>query len=287
MCLLSISHLFVLSSLSIRGCGFLLKQIEKVNHKFKQSDWLISFDTNQNSFSKIFTTSLIVFIISFNYLYLLNEQCYSEQWCKDAPFGTWVRIEAILDPRTFLSGGNSCAEAVETAIKAGYRLIDTASAYRNHKEVGAAIKKCIDEGVVKREDLFITTKLRASDWKPDDVDKAIENILKELQTPYIDLFLIHHSSFFNLAPEEEKKRREGNFFDSFPYPTEGCEKLGFNIDLVMQTWGKLEEYYHKGILRAIGVSNYTSKRLQLLLDRCTVKPAVNQLSYILISNSGK
>ena len=109
------------------------------------------------------------------------------------------------------------------------------------------------------------------------MDKAIENILKELQTPYIDLFLIHHSSFFNLAPEEEKKRREGNFFDSFPYPTEGCEKLGFNIDLVMQTWGKLEEYYHKGILRAIGVSNYTSKRLQLLLDRCTVKPAVNQV----------
>ena len=277
MCLLSISHLFVLSSLSIRGCGFLSKQIEKVNHKFKQSDWLISFDTNQNSYSKIFTTSLIVFIISFNRLYLLNEQCYSEQWCKDAPFGTWVRIKAILDPRTFLSAGNSCAEAVETAIKAGYRLIDTASAYRNHKEVGAAIKKCIDEGVVKREDLFITTKLRASDWKPDDVDKAIENILKELQTPYIDLFLIHHSSFFNLAPEEEKKRREGNFFDSFPYPTEGCEKLGFNIDLVMQTWGKLEEYYHKGILRAIGVSNYTSKRLQLLLDRCTVKPAVNQV----------
>ena len=45
----------------------------------------------------------------------------------------------------------------------------------------------------------------------------------------------------------------------------------------MQTWGKLEEYYHKGILRAIGVSNYTSKRLQLLLDRCTVKPAVNQV----------
>ena len=287
MCLLSISHLFVLSSLSIRGCGFLLKQIEKVNHKFKQSDWLISFDTNQNSFSKIFTTSLIDFIISFNRLYLLNEQCYSEQWCKDAPSGTWVRIKASLDHRTFLSAGNSCAEAVETAIKAGYRLIDTASAYRNHKEVGAAIKKCIDEGVVKREDLFITTKLRASDWKPDDVDKAIENILKELQTPYIDLFLIHHSSFFNLAPEEEKKRREGNFFDSFPYPTEGCEKLGFNIDLVMQTWGKLEEYYHKGILRAIGVSNYTSKRLQLLLDRCTVKPAVNQLSYILISNSGK
>ena len=65
----------------------------------------------------------------------------------------------ILYNRTYLSDGKSCTEAVETAIKAGYRLIDTACAYRNHKEVGAAIKKCIDEGIVKREELFITPSL--------------------------------------------------------------------------------------------------------------------------------
>ena len=179
--------------------------------------------------------------------------------------------------RTFLSAGNSCAEAVEMAIKAGYRLIDTASAYRNHKEVGAAIKKCIDEGVVKREELFITSKLWVSDWKPENVEKAIKQSLEDLQTSYIDLFLIHQSSFFNLPPEEEKKRQEGYFFDCEVFPSENCEKLGFNIDLVMQTWRKLEEYYNKGVLRALGVSNYTSKRIQLLLDRCTVKPAVNQV----------
>ena len=212
-----------------------------------------------------------------NCLYLLNEQCYSEQWCKDAPFGTWVRIEAILDPRTFLSAGNSCAEAVETAIKAGYRLIDTASAYRNHKEVGAAIKKCIDEGIVKREELFITSKLWVSDWKPENVEKAVNQSLEDLQTTYIDLFLIHQAAFFNLPPEQEKKRQEGYFFDCDVFPPEGSEKLGFNIDLLMPTWRKLEELYNKGILRALGVSNYSGKKVQLLLERCTVKPAVNQV----------
>ena len=237
VCLLSISHLFVLSSLSIRGCGFLLKQIEKVNHKFKQSDWLISFDTNQNSFSKIFTTSLIVFIISFNYLYLLNEQCYSEQWCKDAPFGTWVRIEAILDPRTFLSAGNSCAEAVETAIKAGYRLIDTACAYRNHKEVGAAIKKCIDEGIVKREEHFITSKLWCCDWKPENAEKAILQALDDLQTSYIDLFLLHKPYFYNLSPEEEKRRQEGYFFDHSVVPKRGVRFLDSTLICLCQLGG--------------------------------------------------
>ena len=140
---------------------------------------------------------------------------------------------------------------------------------------------------MKREELFITSKLWVSDWKPENVEKAVNQSLEDLQTTYIDLFLIHQAAFFNLPPEQEKKRQEGYFFDCDVFPPEGSEKLGFNIDLLMPTWRKLEEYYHKGILRAIGVSNYTSKRLQLLLDRCTVKPAVNQLSYILISNSGK
>ena len=140
---------------------------------------------------------------------------------------------------------------------------------------------------MKREEHFITSKLWCCDWKPENAEKAILQALDDLQTSYIDLFLLHKPYFYNLSPEEEKRRQEGYFFDCDVFPPEGSEKLGFNIDLLMPTWRKLEEYYHKGILRAIGVSNYTSKRLQLLLDRCTVKPAVNQLSYILISNSGK
>ena len=69
--------------------------------------------------------------------------------------------------------------------------------------------------------------------------------LDDLQTPYINLFLLHMLCFYNLSPEEEKRRQEGYFFDYSVVPTEGCEKLGFNIVLLMPTWRKLEEYYQR------------------------------------------
>ena len=94
---------------------------------------------------------------------------------------------------------------METAIKNGYRMIDTACAYGNHKEVGAAMKKCIDEGIIKREDMFITTKIWICDWKPENVEKAMQVALEELQTSYMDLLLIHYPPFFNLEPNHLEK----------------------------------------------------------------------------------
>ena len=107
----------------------------------------------------------------------------------------------------FLSAPEECEQSVIDAIKAGYRLIDTAIAYGNQKAVGNAIKKCIDEGIVKREELFITTKLWITEWKPEDVEKSVKLSLEELQVDYIDLFLIHQSYFINLTEELEEKRR--------------------------------------------------------------------------------
>lgn len=130
---------------------------------------------------------------------------------------------------------------METAIKNGYRMIDTACAYGNHKEVGTAMKKCIDEGIIKREDMFITTKIWICDWKPENVEKAMQVALEELQTSYVDLLLIHYPPFFNLEPKDEKLRQEGYFFDYPVVPTERAEKLGFDIDRVMITWRKMEE----------------------------------------------
>ena len=95
-----------------------------------------------------------------------------------------------------------CEFAVETAIKAGYRLIDTANNYRNEGQVGNALKKCIDEGVVKREDMFITTKLWVTTWRAEDVAKAISISLERLQTDYIDLLLVHEPAFINLPRRE-------------------------------------------------------------------------------------
>ena len=147
--------------------------------------------------------------------------------------------------RTFLSAGNDCYNAVEAAIKHGYRLIDTACAYRNHKQVGAAIKKCIDEGVVKREDLFITTKLWVCDYKPEDVEAAIKVSLEDLGLEYVDLVPIHQAGLFDLSPEVDKRRHEGYFFDYEVFPGEDCHKIGFDLEKVMGAWKKLEELYQR------------------------------------------
>ena len=69
---------------------------------------------------------------------------------------------------------DECYNAVRTAIKAGYRLIDTAVAYKNQKAVGEAIKSCIDEGLITRNDIFVTTKLWLTEWRPEDVEHTVK-----------------------------------------------------------------------------------------------------------------
>ena len=141
--------------------------------------------------------------------------------------------------RTYLSKENSCALAVETAIKDGYRLIDTAASYNNHKEVGSAIQKCIQEGIVKRSDLFICTKLWIYDWHKEDVPVVVDRMLKELQTDYIDLLLIHQSVLFNLPPEEDEKRKKG--LPRMKIPDDDPKyRLGYNIENLKELWGAME-----------------------------------------------
>ena len=119
--------------------------------------------------------------------------------------------------------------AVETAIKTGYRHIDTATAYKNERAVGNAIQKCIKEGIIKREDIFITTKLWVTDWKAENARKSIAQSLIDLQTDYIDLLLIHQAGFLNLPEDQEKHRQENYFFD-YPIvpPNDPKYRLGYN-----------------------------------------------------------
>ena len=178
----------------------------------------------------------------------------------------------------FLSTPEECEQAVIAAIKAGYRLIDTAVAYDNQKAVGAGIKKCINEGIVKREDIFITTKVWLTEWKPEDVEKTVKLSLEQLQVDYIDLLLIHQSVFMTLPKELDEKRRQGYFFDR-PKITDDDPKyrLGYNIDNLKQTWGAMEEVCRAGLVHSIGVSNFSAKRVNDLLSFCSIKPAVNQI----------
>lgn len=130
-------------------------------------------------------------------------------------------------------------QAVLDAIKTGYRLIDTAQSYFNEKEVGDAIKEC----GVKREELFITSKVWIDNYGYENCRKSVEESLKKLQTDYIDLMLLHQP-----------------FADYYG------------------AYRALEDLYHEGKIRAIGVSNFYPDRLaDICLFGRKVIPAVNQI----------
>ncbi|KAL6609866.1 hypothetical protein ACP70R_039835 [Stipagrostis hirtigluma subsp. patula] len=159
--------------------------------------------------------------------------------------GTWqIQPEAVYD-------------AIYAAVKAGYRHIDCAVAYRVQKEVGLALKKLFDDGVVKREDLFITSKLWSGNHAAEDVPEDIATTLEDLQLDYLDLYLIHGPIRIRkgttLSPENL-------------IPTD-----------ISATWKAMEKLYDSGKTRAIGVSNFSCKKLEDLLAMARVPPAVNQV----------
>ena len=133
-------------------------------------------------------------------------------------------------------------------------MIDTATKYENEKEVGNAIKACIDEGVIKREDIFVTTKL----WKTafSDPEKALRESLKNLQLDYIDLYLVH---WMIVDLEEDENTGEIKF-----------EKIPLH-----KVWQGMESLVKKGLTKSIGVSNCTIPQLFDILTYCEIKPSVN------------
>ena len=151
---------------------------------------------------------------------------------------------------TWLITGSDAERAVKEAIEVGYRHIDSAQDYGNEAEVSAAIKA----SGVKREDIFVTTKLAAGYKTYEEAVDAINRSLDIMGLDYIDLMIIH-------GPQ--------------PWPDFGSEDRFEEGN--RQAWKALEEFYNAGKIRAIGLSNFTQYDLDNILASCTVKPMVHQL----------
>ncbi|KAI7857921.1 NADP-dependent oxidoreductase domain-containing protein [Circinella umbellata] len=163
-------------------------------------------------------------------------------------FGTWQ------------SQPDDAYNSVLTAIKIGYRHIDTAVYYNNEKEIGRAIK---DSGIPRKE-FFITTKLWNTFHRPDLVSKAFEESLAKLQLDYLDLYEMHWPCAFiydgdNLLPRHEN----------------GKIILDHTVDFT-ETYAEMEKLIEGGKVRAIGVSNFSVRNLKKLLKTAKIIPAVNQ-----------
>ena len=143
--------------------------------------------------------------------------------------------------------------SVKEALNVGYRAFDTASVYKNHAKIAKTLREYLPELGLTRRDIWITSKLAPKDHGEERCEEAIRSILRDLDTDFLDLFLIHWPGVQKLEvtdPQNKILRRE--------------------------SWAVLERFYEEGKFRAIGVSNYTRSHLKELLNHCRVAPHVLQ-----------
>ena len=150
---------------------------------------------------------------------------------------------------------NNIIDVIYNSIKDGLRLIDTAFKYGNETEVGQGIKKALDDGLCKREELFIIGKIWIADR--NDPERAIKETLIKLQLDYLDLYLDHWPSGNNYADIDGVKRQVPIF----------------------EFWPKMEALVEKGLTKSLGLSNYNVQSILNLLSFCKIKPVANEVEF--------
>lgn len=163
---------------------------------------------------------------------------------------------------TWKSNKGEVYGAVRHALQIGYRHIDCAPAYTNEEEVGAAIKEAVKTQKIQRDSLWVTSKLWNNAHIPEDVEPALKKTLADLQLEYLDLYLIHWPVAF----------RPQVFF-----PKGAADYLPLEQVPIIETWQALEACVGKGLVRQIGVCNFSTKKLGDLIAKASIAPMMNQI----------
>jgi diketogulonate reductase-like aldo/keto reductase len=165
---------------------------------------------------------------------------------------------------TLIPDAVATRQATRTALEMGFRHLDCAERYRNEAAVGDAIQAAVKAGTLRREDLFVTTKLWNNNHRPERVKPAFDASLRRLQLDHVDCYLIHTPFAFQPGDEQDPRDEHG--------------RVIYDPDVTLvETWRALERLVDDGHCRSIGLSDITLEKLREIVAAARIKPAVVQV----------